>query len=82
VASLGSSKVPDDMTIDRKGRLLIAAFGSGEVIRLDPDTGATCAIASGLQDPTSVRFGRGHGWSSHSLFVTGADGTLRKLTSP
>jgi sugar lactone lactonase YvrE len=82
VARLGSSKGLDDMTIDGKGRLFIAAFVAGEVIRLNPATGASCVIASGLVQPTSVRFGAGRGWSRRSLYVTAADGTLRKLSPP
>ena len=72
----------DDMTIDRRGRLYIAANLGGEVIRLNPDTEASCVIASGLQFPSAVKFGRGRGWSSRSLYVTGFDGTVRKLTPP
>jgi len=72
----------DDMTIDRRGRLFIAANLAGEVIRLNPDTGASCVIASDLQNPSAVKFGRGRGWSNRSLYVTGFDGTVKRLTPP
>ncbi len=82
VASLGVAKGPDDLTTDRRGHLLVAGFASGEVIRVDPATGATCVIAAGLGEPTSVRFGSGGAWPTHHLYVTTADGFLRELTPP
>jgi len=86
VAELGGSPPPkglDDMTRDRDSDLLfITANAAGEVIQLDPDTGDFCVIASGLQNPSSTKFGRGAGWSRESLYVTGFDGTVRQLTPP
>jgi streptogramin lyase len=82
VAHLGGVGVPkglDDLTIDGRGRLYLAANSAGEVLRLDPATGASCVIATGLQNPSSVRFGRGAGWSSSHLYVTGFDGSVREL---
>ncbi|MEA2466585.1 MAG: hypothetical protein QOJ57_711 [Thermoleophilaceae bacterium] len=72
----------DDMTIDASGILYIAANGTGEVIRLDPATGEHCTIATGLQNPSAVKFGRGPGWPEKRLYVTSFDGTVRELTSP
>jgi sugar lactone lactonase YvrE len=87
VASLANtgSVVPkglDDMTMDTNGILYIAANGSGEVLRLDPITGQSCVLASGLQNPSAVEFGGGAGWDSTHLFVSGFDGTVRELTPP
>jgi streptogramin lyase len=82
VASLGVAKGLDDMTIDGDGVLYIAANGSGEVIRLDPRDSSTCVIASGLQNPSAVKFGAGPGWPDTHLFVVGFDGTVRELTPP
>ena len=85
VASLGDGSVTkglDDMTIDRRGRLYITANVAGEVIRLNPATEASCVIASGLHNPSSVKFGRGPGWSKRSLYVTGFDGTVTRLAPP
>ena len=85
VASLGGGAVPkalDDMTIDRRGRLYITANLAGEVIRLSPRTGASCVLASGLHNPSAVKFGRGPGWSKRSLYVTGFDGAVVRLTPP
>jgi sugar lactone lactonase YvrE len=72
----------DDLTIDAKGVLYIAANGTGEVIRLDPATKERCTIASGLQNPSSVKFGHGPGWATDHLYVTSFDGTVRELTPP
>lgn len=85
VAELGVGqplKALDDLTIDRHGRLYIAANIAGELIRLDPDTGASCVIASGLHNPSAVKFGAGAGWSKRSLYVTGFDGTVTRLSPP
>jgi sugar lactone lactonase YvrE len=73
--------VPDDMSIDRHGILWIAGFGPGEIFRLDPRTHASCAIATGLVQPTAVVNG-GHGWPAGHLFVTSAAGFLYELTPP
>jgi sugar lactone lactonase YvrE len=82
VAGLGLAKGLDDMTIDGDGILYIAANGSGEVIRLDPRDASTCVIASGLQNPSAVKFGAGPGWPDTHLFVVGFDGAVRELTPP
>lgn len=85
VAALGDGTVPkglDDMTIDSRGRLYIAANIAGEVIRLNPRTGASCVLASGLHSPSAVKFGRGPGWSTRSLYVTGFDGAVVRLAPP
>jgi sugar lactone lactonase YvrE len=72
----------DDLTIDEKGVLYLAANGTGEVIRLDPATKEHCTIATGLQNPSSLKFGRGPGWETGHLYVTSFDGTVRELTPP
>ncbi len=86
VAELGSTTDPlnglDDMTIGNDGVLYLTANGMGRVWSLDPDTGERCIIASGLQNPTAVKFGRGPGWPADHLFVTGFDGRLRELIPP
>jgi sugar lactone lactonase YvrE len=84
LAGVGSPapKGLDDMTIDSAGVLYITANGSGEVLRLDPATGAACAIAGGFQNTSAVKFGAGPGWPSDHLYVTGFDGLVRELTPP
>jgi sugar lactone lactonase YvrE len=81
VGRLGTGVFPDDMTIDKRGILYITGFISGKIHRLDPRTHESCAIASGLAQPTSVRFGR-QGWHRRHLYVTDASGHLSELTRP
>jgi sugar lactone lactonase YvrE len=86
VAQLGDGggvpKGLDDLTIDRRGDLFLAANGAGEVIRLNPRTRARCVIGTGFQNPSAPKFGRGRGWRSDSLYVTGFDGAVRELRPP
>jgi sugar lactone lactonase YvrE len=72
----------DDMTIDPAGILYIAANGTGEVIKLDPKSAQHCVIVSGLQNPSSLKFGRGPGWAAGHLYMTAFDGTVRELIPP
>lgn len=81
VARLGAGVAPDDMAIDPAGRLYIAGFASGKVYRLDPRTGAVCALARGLGSPTAAVFG-GRGFHPADLYVTTAGGDVYQLSSP
>lgn len=74
----------DDLTMSQDGKLYAAAHIEGAIYRVDPDTGESCVVASGLSGgwtgPSSVRIGPdGDGWA---LYVTGFDGTLRRLVPP
>jgi SMP-30/Gluconolactonase/LRE-like region len=86
LARVGEAKGLDDMTIDRAGVLYLAANGSGEIIRLDPRTGRSCAIAggasSGWRNTSAVKFGCGPGWRSDRLYAVGFDGVVRELIPP
>jgi hypothetical protein len=86
LARVGHAKGLDDMTIDRAGVLYLAANGSGEVIRLDPRTGRSCAIAggpgSGWRNTSAVKFGCGPGWRSDRLYAVGFDGVVHELIPP
>jgi hypothetical protein len=62
--------------------LYVAANVAGQVIRLDPATGEHCTIVTGLQNPSSLKFGRGPGWNKAHLYVTAFDGTVRELIPP
>jgi gluconolactonase len=81
IGRLGSGVFPDDMTLGPRGALYIAGFASDKIYRLDPRTHLSCAIASGIQNPTSLRFA-GAGWPAGRLFVTDATGHLSELTPP
>jgi hypothetical protein len=78
VGRLGAGVAPDDLTIDRKGILYVAGFQSGSIYRLNPKTHRSCAIVTGLSQPTSVRFG-GPGWNRRALYATDAGGHLSVL---
>jgi hypothetical protein len=78
VGRLGAGVAPDDLTVDRKGILYVAGFQSGSIYRLNPKTHRSCAIATGLSQPTSVRFG-GPGWNRRALYATDAGGHLSVL---
>ncbi|WP_058043026.1 SMP-30/gluconolactonase/LRE family protein [Streptomyces roseifaciens] len=74
-------KFLDDLTyVD--GSLVVASFRDGRLIRVDPDTGRSCVLASGLHMPSSVRVARGFGEHSaqHALFVVEASGRILKVT--
>ena len=68
----------DDMTIDSKGNLYVAANGAGQVWRVDT-SGAICVLAGGLRFPSAVNFGVGP--DSSSLYVVGFDGNISKLAN-
>ncbi|MGW0174892.1 SMP-30/gluconolactonase/LRE family protein [Rhodococcus sp. NPDC003322] len=78
----GQTNAGDDLTVDADGRVYMALNGAGKVVRLDPATGDSCEIASGLPLTSSVRFGAGPGWDAASLYTTGFDGTVHRLTPP
>jgi hypothetical protein len=81
VGRLGTGTFPDDMTIDRRGVLYIAAVAAGKIYRLDPRSQSVCAIASNLAEPTAVKFGE-RGWHVRDLYVTDATGHVTELTPP
>jgi sugar lactone lactonase YvrE len=70
----------DDMTRDAKGRLYVTANGSGEVIRFDPRNGEACVLATGLRNPSSVRFAKGFGTDDGKLYVTQFGGAITVVT--
>lgn len=64
------------------GALYLAANGAGQVLRLDPRTKQSCVIASGLQNTSAVKQGRGRAFPAGRLYVTGFDGRVLELTPP
>ncbi len=82
VASVGAATFPDDLTVGPDGLIYVAGYLAGTVIRVDPATGATCTVATGLSFPTSVRAGDGTGFPTSHLYVTAHSGNLYELTPP
>jgi gluconolactonase len=66
----------DDMTIDRRGNLYVAANGAGQVWKVDT-SGTICVLASGLLFPSAVNFGVGS--NAANLYVVGFDGSISEL---
>lgn len=60
----------DDLALGPDGMLYLAAWVTGEIVRLDPATGAACVVASGIEQPSSVRFAEGFGETDGDLYVT------------
>jgi hypothetical protein len=85
VASLSSPGVPkglDDLVLASSGALYAAANSAGQVIRLDPRTGRSCVVVSGLTLTSSVKQGRGRTFPPSRLYATGFDGRVLELIPP
>ncbi|WP_424891664.1 hypothetical protein [Streptomyces sp. XH2] len=80
-SNLLDSKFLDDLT-EFNGSLVVASFRDGELIRIDPATGRSCTLVTGLRMPTSVRIPRGFGAhdTGHALFVVEASGRIVRVT--
>ena len=69
----------DGLTIDSTRTLYAAAFGAGQVWRIDTSR-KPCVLARGLAQTTSVTVGRGaRGFGRGNLYVTGYDGRIVEL---
>lgn len=85
LATLPLLTANDDLAPSRDGKkVYVAGYNGNTVTQVDVATGATCVIASGLSNPTSVRFGDGSGFAADRLYVTsfGNNGELVELTPP
>ncbi|AKU15302.1 SMP-30/gluconolactonase/LRE family protein [Luteipulveratus mongoliensis] len=77
---IGPLNSADDLTVGADGQVYVALNLAGKIVRVDPDTGTSCTIASGLPTSSSVAFGSGPGWDAGSLYVTSFLGTVTRLT--
>jgi hypothetical protein len=84
LTALGSAvpKGLDDLIRAPDGVLYLPGNSSGEVFSFDPKDRRACLIANGLQNPSAIAVGTGHGWRKGALFVCGFDGTVRELDPP
>ncbi|HLE97013.1 MAG TPA: hypothetical protein VI997_06530 [Candidatus Thermoplasmatota archaeon] len=73
-------KALDDLTLAPDGRLYVAAWMPGEILRVDPTTRAACVVASGFAQPSSVRIASGFGAFDGDLFVTDFGGHAQLVT--
>lgn len=69
----------DDMTLGPDGALWVVANGTGELIRVDRATGEACLVASGLQNPSSIRFAASFGPWTGDAFITEFSGAIRRV---
>lgn len=77
---LGPLNAADELTLGADGYLYATLNLAGQVVRVDPVTGASCTIARGLPLASSLRFGSGPGWDPQSLYVVSFRGTVTRLT--
>lgn len=76
----GLLNAADDLTLGSDGYLYVALNLAGQVVRVDPATGASCLVARGIPLASSLRFGSGPGWDTASLYVTSFRGTVTRLS--
>lgn len=78
----GPLNAADDLTVGPDGDIYLALNAAGRIVRIDPDTAASCVIADGIPFATSARFGAGPGWDPRALYVTSFTGAVTRLTRP
>ena len=78
IDGVGPLAMSDDLTVGDDGTVYLAQNLAGRVVRIDPESGASCAIATGVPLTSSVAFG-GFGFDEKALYATSFDGTVRKL---
>jgi streptogramin lyase len=71
----------DDLTVGPDGQLYVVGFVTGELLRVNPATGQSCVVVSGLVTPTAVKFPVAFGSfdPAHDLFVTEATGRIVRV---
>ena len=75
----GPANMADDLTVGPDGALYVAFNAGGKAVRVDPNSGSSCEIASGLPFTSAVKFGAGPGWDPNSLYTTGFLGEVHRL---
>jgi sugar lactone lactonase YvrE len=78
-AARDAGAILDGLAVDRRGTLFAAAWGAGEVWRVDGRR-RICALARGLVRPSSTAVGHGaRGFSRANVYVGTHGGTLEEL---
>jgi len=70
VATLPTASAPDGLAVAADGMVLVAANLAGELVWVDPATGDTDTLVSGLDTPASLAFGDGDTWDACSVYAT------------
>lgn len=78
IDGVGPLAMSDDLTVGDDGTVYLAQNLAGRVVRIDPESGTSCAIATGVPLTSSVAFG-GVGFDEKALYATSFDGTVWKL---
>ena len=78
IDGVGPLAMSDDLTVGDDGTVYLAQNLVGRVVRIDPESGASCVIATAVPLTSSVAFG-GAGFDETALYATSFDGTVRKL---
>ncbi|MFB9590188.1 SMP-30/gluconolactonase/LRE family protein [Streptomyces racemochromogenes] len=70
--------LPDGLTLDGRGRPLVATHAAGEIWRVED--GRLCSVESGLPLSTQIAYGHGdRGFSAGRLYRAGVDGTVYEV---
>lgn len=69
VATFTGSPTPDGIAVAADGAVYVALNTGRRLVRVEPVSGATTDVATGLQFPASLAFGRG-GFDPCSVYVT------------
>ena len=79
IDGFGPLTMSDDLTVGDDGMVYLAQNVAGRVVRVDPSSGSSCVVATGLPLTSSVAFG-GVGFDSNSLYATSFDGSVREVS--
>lgn len=78
----GTDEIPDDLTVAPDGAVYVATFASGQVHRIDAETGEACIIADELPQATAVELTDTDAPDGAPLLVSSMTGTLYRLSPP
>lgn len=70
IASLDTGAAPDGLAVDSEGEVWVAANLAGELVRVNPVSGAQSTFATDLSTPASLAFGAGDGFDPCSIYAT------------
>lgn len=77
----GPMNSADDIAFGPDGALYVTENVGSRLVRVDPDSGASCVVADQLWFASSVAQGVGPGWDPNALYVSSFLGTVTKLTA-
>jgi sugar lactone lactonase YvrE len=69
IARTGEGAANDGLAMDELGRIYVAANGSGQILRIDPETSGVVLIAENMPGAASIAFGQGS-FDRESIYVT------------